>query len=390
MSITLNALLDRVEPSKSVTLLQKVKELQAKDPGILNLTAGEPDFATPRPIVDEAYRQMLSGCTHYGDSRGDAGLRAAIAEKLLTDNHAPYQPDNILVTPGGKYSIYVAIQALLNPGDEAIWLSPGWVSYPAIITLCGGTPVEVALPYEKNYAITREQLEAHTTARTRLLIINYPNNPTGRVLTEADFAELKAYLLAHPGVMLLSDEIYEKLVYGGITSVSPAGDPDLFERVITVNGFSKCSAMTGWRIGYLACSPALYPAVLKIFQHAMSCTSSFVQKGAIAALAHPEETEAMRVAYEHRRDIVHEGLKDLPGVEFLLPDGAFYAWVRFDTAMGAEALSLKLLEKARIGGVPGSAYGTGCEQMMRFCFAKDDATLNEFVARMRRFCAEEL
>ncbi|MBQ9030971.1 MAG: pyridoxal phosphate-dependent aminotransferase [Parasporobacterium sp.] len=385
-----NHLLDLVEPSRSVMLLAKVRKLQETDPTICNLTGGEPDFDTPKPICDEVYRQLLSGCTHYSDSKGDPGLRQALARKLKEENKAPYPPDQILITPGGKYAVYLAVQALLNPGDEALWLTPGWVSYPAIITLCGGVPVPVRLDRNTDYRITKAQLEAKTTEKTRLLIINYPNNPTGQILSEPELAELKSYLSAHPGIYCISDEIYEKILYDNARFLSPAGDPELFDRIITINGFSKAYAMTGWRIGYLACCAELYGRIQKIFQHSMSCTSAFIQKGAIKALQLPEETERMRSAYERRRNRICEGLRDVPHLQFKAPRGSFYLWVCFDTAMGSEQLCEQLLEKAGIGGIPGSAFGVEEDCMVRFCFAQDDETIDRFIDRLGRFCRERL
>lgn len=388
--IELNAALDRVEPSRSVTLMAKIKKMQADDPAVLNLTGGEPDFDTPKAICDEVYRQMLAGNTHYGDSKGDPELRQAIADKLNTENQADYTADQILVTPGGKYAIYAAVQALVNPGDEVMWLTPGWVSYPAIVTLCGGTPVAVHLDYEQDYAITEAMLEAHTSDKTKAICINFPNNPTGKILSESDEKELKSWLRKHPDVFVISDEIYEKIIFDGRKVVSLAADPEFRDRVIIINGFSKCSAMTGWRLGYLACAPEIYKAALKIFQHSMSCTNSFIQKGAVVALNLPEETEKMRAAYEHRRNIVFDGLKEIPNVEFRLPEGAFYAWVKFDTEKSSEEVCDLLLEKAKIGGIPGVAYGEEGGCLVRFCYAKNDETLKDFTSRMQEFCATVL
>lgn len=388
--VKLNGALDRVEPSKSVTLMANINTMQALDPSVLNLTGGEPDFDTPKVICDAVYRQMLSGCTHYGDSKGDPELRAAIAEKLSNENNAPYSADQILVTPGGKYAIYAAIQALVNPGDEVLWLTPGWVSYPAIVTLCGGTPVAIHLDYDQDYCITEEVLEAYTSDRTKAICINFPNNPTGKIMSEADADALKNWLRRHPDVYVISDEIYEKIIFDGREVISLASDPEFFSRVFIVNGFSKSSAMTGWRIGYLACPVDVNSAALKIFQHSMSCTNSFVQKGAIEALRHPEETERMRAAYEHRRNLIYEGLKDIPNIDFKLPEGAFYAWVKFQTEKSSAEVCDLLLSEAKIGGIPGDAYGEEGGTMVRFCFAKDDETLTEFTNRMKKFCATVL
>lgn len=390
MSVILNAALDLVEPSRSVTLMQNITKMQSVDPTVMNLTGGEPDFDTPKAICDEVYRQMLAGNTHYCNSKGDPELRAAIADKLNKDNNANYSAEQILITPGGKYAIYAAIQALMNPGDEMMWLTPGWVSYPAIATLCGATPVAVHLDYNKDYAITEEQLEAHTSEKTKAICINFPNNPTGKIMSEADEKELKSWLRKHPDIIVISDEIYEQIIFDGRKVVSLAADPEFRDRVIIINGFSKCSAMTGWRLGYLACSPEIYKGALKIFQHSMSCTNSFIQKGAIVALKLQDETERMRAAYESRRNIVYEGLKDIPNIEFKLPEGAFYAWVKFDTEKSSEEVCDLLLEKAKIGAIPGVAYGEEGGTLVRFCFAKDDAVLKDFTSRMQEFCAKVL
>lgn len=380
-----NRLISNVEPSKSVTLLAKTKQLQKTDPDIINLTGGEPDFPTPKPICDEINRQLAAGNTHYSDSAGNEDLRIRIAQKLNEENHAPYKPENILVTPGAKYAVYLTIRSLINPGDEAIWLTPGWVSYPSIVEASGGKPVAVHLKYEEDYRITFDALEAAVSDKTKLLIINYPNNPTGKILTDADIEAVSSFLRKHPDIYLLSDEIYEKVVYDDHKIISMASFPEFFERVIIVNGFSKCSAMTGWRIGYLACSPALYKVILKLFQHSMSCTSGFLQKGALVALDCTEETEMMRQAYERRRNLLLEGIKDIPNVEFSAPAGAFYAWLRFDTDKTSEELCNDLLESAKIAGVPGIAYGEEDYVCIRFSFAAADDDLKQMLTNLKKY-----
>lgn len=380
-----NKQISNVEPSKSVTLLTKTKELQKSDPEILNLTGGEPDFPTPKAICDTVVAELAAGHTHYSDSRGDAQLRARIARKLQEENHAPFQPENILITPGAKYSVYLTIRALINPGDEAIWLTPGWVSYPSIVEASGGIPVAVHLKYEENYRITVEALEAAVSDKTKLLIINYPNNPTGQILTEADIQALTVFLRNHPDIYILSDEIYEKIIYDQKQIISLASIPEFFDRVVIVNGFSKCSAMTGWRLGYLACNPAMYQVVLKLFQHSISCTSSFLQKGALTAMDCVEETEQMRQAYEKRKNLLVKGIREIPGVELLTPSGAFYAWVKFDTDMDSETLCNDLLDKAKIAGVPGIAYGEEDCVCIRFSFAASEDVLKTMLERLKDY-----
>ena len=384
-----NRLISKVEPSKSVTLLAKTKQMQKTDPDIINLTGGEPDFPTPKPICDEVARQLAAGNTHYTDSAGNEDLRVRIAQKLSEENHAPYRPENILVTPGAKYAVYLAVRALINPGDEAIWLTPGWVSYPSIIEISGGRPVAVHLKYEEDYRITFEALEAAVSERTKLLILNYPNNPTGKILTDADIEAISRFLRKYPDVYVLSDEIYEKVIYDGYKTVSMASFPEFFERVIIVNGFSKCSAMTGWRVGYLACNPLLYKAVMKLFQHSMSCTSGFLQKGALVALDCKKETEMMRQEYEKRRNLLVEGVRDLPGVEFIAPPGAFYAWMKFDTDKDSETLCAELLENAKIAGVPGIAYGEEEKTCIRFSFAASEQALTQMLKNLKTYLQPE-
>lgn len=389
MEVILNKHLDEVRSSRSVTLLAKVRAMQAEDPSILNFTGGEPDFDTPAAIAQEAFRQIMLGETHYADSKGDPELRKHIAEKLKNENGIPCHADQILVTPGAKFAIYAALSALLNPGDEVLWLSPGWVSYPAIISLSNGTPVQVELKYKENYVLKEEYLEEKTTDKTKALIINYPNNPTGKVLSERELVGIKKYLRRHPNVFVVSDEIYEKIIFDGRRHHSLAADPEFFDRVITINGFSKCSAMTGWRIGYLACSDEIYKGVWKIFQHAISCTSSFIQKAAIVALHVPEETERMRMAYEKRRNILYEGFKEIPGAHFRMPQGSFYAWVKFDTDMKPAELCNKLLDEIGVGAISGDAYGEkeGC--LLRFCFATSENDIVELIRRLKIYFRKE-
>ena len=378
-----NRYISGLQPSKSVSLMAKTKAMQKTDSSIINLTGGEPDFPTPAKICREAEHQLEAGYTHYTDAAGNADLREAIAEKLQRENGAPFAAEQVLVTPGAKFAVYLAVQSLLNPGDEAIWLAPGWVSYPSIIEAGGGVPVAVHLRWDEDYRISLEALEAAATERTRLLIVNSPNNPTGKVLSESDREAVAAFMRNHPDVFLLSDEIYEKVIYPGYEAVSMASCPDLAQRVIIVNGFSKCSAMTGWRIGYLACCTDLYRVILKLFQHTMSCTSGFVQKAALTALGCTEETEAMRKEYEKRGQMLYEGINRLPHAEMKKPEGAFYAWVKFDLGLDSREVCDLLLEKAKIAGVPGIAYGEEEAACVRFSFAADEESLGEMMRRMK-------
>lgn len=380
-----NRIISEIEPSRSVTLMAKAKEMQKSDPSVINLSGGEPDFATPEKICQEVAKALQEGDTHYSDFRGNADLRKRISEKLLEDNEIACTADDILITPGGKYAVYLAVRALINPGDEAIWLTPGWVSYPSIVQASGGMPVAVHLDHKDAYRVHREQLEAATSDRTKLLILNSPNNPTGKVFSKEDLAEIKAFLMAHPDVYVLSDEIYESIVYESYQAESLAADPELADRVIVVNGFSKSSAMTGWRIGYLMCKSKAMTVIQKLFQHTLSCVSGFLQRGALVALDCREETEEMRKAYSRRRDLLLRELSDVPGLHLMTPEGAFYAWIRFDVEEDSAAFAERLLDEAKIAGVPGDAYGEEGGTFVRFSFAASDEVLLELTKRLRRF-----
>ena len=241
--------------------------MQKKDSSVISLAGGEPDFDTPAPITMGAIRSLLEGNTHYVVGPGIPELRTAIQKKLLEENGISCNADHILLTPGGKNAIYLAVNAILNPDGEVIVLDPSWVSYEPIIQAAGGKCVKVKLDYQTQYRITKEKLEEAYSERTRLLIINYPNNPTGCILHEDEADILEAFLLEHPEVYLLSDEVYETLVYDGNKSVSMAARARVSERVITVNGFSKSAAMTGWRMGYMVSNEEVFKTAYKLYTH---------------------------------------------------------------------------------------------------------------------------
>ena len=380
----MNRRLEAMRPSASMVLMSRAKEMQKTDPSVIGLAGGEPDFDTPDPIRLAAIRSLSEGYTHYVVGPGLPELRAAIRKKLLEENGIDCGEDRILVTPGGKNAIYLAVQALLNEGDEAIVLDPAWVSYEPIIQAAGGRTVKVKLDFRQDYRITAEALEAACTERTRLLIVNYPNNPTGRILHQDEADILERFLLAHPQVYLLSDEIYEAVVYGE-KSLSMGARASVRDRVVTVNGFSKSAAMTGWRMGYLAAPKEVFDGAYKLYQHSLSCMSGFLQKGAAEAFRCRREMEDMRQIYAQRRDLFVSALNNIPGVRCTPPEGAFYAWVFFDLeGMNSEQVCEYLLENARVVGMPGSAYGEEAACCMRFSFANATEDLAEAAKRIRQ------
>lgn len=378
-----NKLIEGLQPSRSIVFMAKAKQLQAKDSSVISLAGGEPDFDTPKAICEELSRQIAAGFTHYTVGPGLPELRAKIVEKLNRENGCSYDPDGIIVCPGGKFAIYLAVRSLIEPGDEVMFLEPGWVSYPSIIEASGGLPVSVRLAWDDDFRVTRAALEAKVTEKTHMLIINYPNNPTGRNLSREEAEEIRSFMLAHPHIYVLADEIYERIVFAGCENVSMASYKDVAERVITVNGFSKSVAMTGWRAGYLAADVKLQKVMNKLFQHTMTCVSGFIQKACIVALDCDGEIEAMRLRYEQRRDMFITALNAIPGVSCRMPQGAFYAWVKFDVPdMDSEAVCAYILEHAKVVGVPGVAYGTD-ECCVRFSFAASDEDLAEAARRIR-------
>ena len=367
--ITYNNEISQLQPSRSIVFMAQAKQMKATDPSIISLAGGEPDFDTPVKIREEVKRQLDAGYTHYTVGPGLPELREAIAEKLRVENNCAYPPEGVIVTPGGKFAIYMAVRSMVNPGDEVMYLEPGWVSYPSIIEASAAVPVPVRLTWDQDFQVTQEILEKHYSHKTKMLIINYPNNPTGRCLSIVEALEIQAFMEAHPDVLLLTDEIYERILYTGKENVSMASFPKIADRVLTVNGFSKSVAMTGWRAGYVAATPKLAKVMYNLFQHTMTCVSGFIQKAAIAALDCGEEVEQMRQEYERRRDMFIGALNAIDGVSCMMPEGAFYAWVKFDIpGYDSEKICDYILKHARVVGVPGVAYGTD-EPCVRFSFA---------------------
>ena len=380
-----NYQIENLQPSRSMVIMAKAKKMKTADPEIIDLAGGEPDFPTPATICEEMFRQVANGYTHYTVGPGLPELRGRIARKLREENGCNYLADGIIVTPGGKYAIYLAVRTLVNPGDEVIYLNPAWVSYPSIIEAAGGIPVAVNLHYKEDYCITENELENACSKRTKLIIINYPNNPTGKLLTAQEASALKAFLKRHPQVFVLADEIYERIVFDGEKNISLASDVELLPRVITVNGFSKSVAMTGWRMGYMAADTEVAKCANKLFQHTISCVSGFIQKAGVVALDCDAEVEAMRKKYEERRDFFIAGLNAIEGIQCKVPKGAFYAWVRFEIpGMDSEQVCEFLLEKAKVVGVPGISYGEFEQACIRFSFATDDASLHQAVENIRK------
>ncbi len=373
----------------SPTVALNAKGIRMKEEGIdiLSFAAGEPDFDTPEAVKAAGIEAIIQNDTHYTSAAGTRALRQRIARKLLEENGIPADENGIIVTPGAKPALYQAMMSFLEEGDECMVLTPAYPSYRSGILMAGAEYISVPLRLEDGFRVTREMLEQRASERSKMLIVCNPCNPTGHVLTEEEVRDIAGFVREHD-MLLLSDEIYEKLIYDGRKHLSFAAIPEIRERVITLNGLSKSAAMTGWRIGYSASSPELAGVMLKLQQNTVNCTAAFTQHAAIAAFDCAEETEAMRLSYLARRNLICDGLNDIPGIECPRAEGAFYAFFRIRFRdMSAEELAEYMLEKAGILAVPGSAFGEGGEKCIRMSFAADEKSLREAAERMRRLFA---
>jgi aspartate aminotransferase len=371
-------------PSPTLAVSDKARALKAEGIDVIDLGGGDPDFITPEHIRQAAADAMNAGQTHYVASPGIPALRKAIAKKLELHNGIVVDPmSEVIVTPGGKASLFQAMLALVEPGVEILVPEPAWVSYVPMIEIAGGTAVPVALNPDDNYRITPEILEAAVTPRTRGILVNSPNNPTGRVLDEAEMQAIASLALSHD-LLVYTDEMYEKIVYDGHKHISLATLPGMQERTLTFNGFSKAYAMTGWRLGYVAGPKVYMKQIAKVHSHSVTCATSFVQYGGVAALEGPQEfIGEMVTAWDRRRKNLAAGLNEVKGIHCPLVEGAFYAFVDIrGTGMDSLALSDKLLQEAHVAVTPGVAFGEAGEGHVRMSFATSDELLDDAVRRI--------
>ncbi len=387
------AKLSVVKPSASMAVSQAAKALRARGIDVIDLGLGEPDFPTPAHIIEAAHAAAKSGETLYTAAAGTVALRQAIVAKFAGENELSYGVDDIVVANGAKQVIFNALMATLEPGDEAILPAPYFVSYPEMVKLLGGTPVFAECPAADGFRLTPSVLEAAITPRTKWLFLNMPCNPSGAVYSLAELQALGAVLARHPQVLVLSDEIYEHILFDGRSFVSfGKACPELRERSLIVNGVSKAFAMTGWRVGYAAGPPPLVKA-MNIIQ-SQSCTSVGApsQAAAAAALAGPQDCVGQfRTAFERRRDLVVSGVATIDGLTLAPPDGAFYAYIGCAALIGCRtpegveltddtAVAQYLLTEGRVAAVPGIAYGLS--PFFRISTATADALLGEAIARI--------
>lgn len=373
-------------PSLTLAVTNKAKEMKARGEQVFGLAGGEPDKDTPENIKQAAIKALNEGATKYTPSVGLPALREAIAAKLKRDNGLEYGIDQICVTSGAKPAVYAALRAVINPGDEVIIPTPYWVSYPSMVQLCGGTPVLVETKAENGWKITAEEFENAMTPRTKLIIVNSPHNPTGAVYSEDELRAI-GEIAVEEDILILADEIYEHLIYGDAKHVSIAAlSPELYNLTITVNGFSKAYAMTGWRLGYTAAPAEIAKAIKLSLDHTASNATTFCQYGAIEALNGEQTFIAdLKEEYDFRRQYVYDRLSKMPKIHVVEPKGAFYFFIdTTELGMGSLDLCEKLLERYKVAAVPGIAFGNDHAIRISYCTSLD--VLKEGLDRLEEFC----
>lgn len=385
----------QLQPSATIAMTSRAAALQAQGKDIISLSAGEPDFDTPQFIRDAAIQALNDGKTRYTSVGGTPEIKQAIIAKLQRDNNLSYQPNQILVSNGGKQCFFNLVMALLNPGDEAIIPAPYWVSFPDMVSLSGASARIVKTPMSANFKLTADQLARAITDKTRLLILNSPSNPSGQLYSKDELLALGQVLKQHPNVIIASDDIYEHIVwpehsFNNIATVCP----DLVDRVVILNGVSKAYAMTGWRIGYAAGPSQLIAAMTKIQSQSTSCASAVSQAAAAAALIGDQTVlDTMLRAYQERHNFVVEALNNIDGISCLNSNGTFYAFPnvealiqRLPNVNDDQELANFLLEKAGVALVAGSGFGTPGH--LRLSFAASMSTLKLAISRISKAVEE--
>ena len=391
--------LKNVEISASAAITDMVRDLRREGSNVLSLSSGEPDFPTPRHAIEAAYAAALAGDTKYPNLDGTHALKQAIQRKFKRENGLDYALNEILVANGGKQVIYNAILASCNPGDEVIVPAPGWISYADIVTLAEAKPVPVPCHAENGFLMSAADLEAAITPKTRWLLLNFPNNPTGAVATKENLQAIADVLLRHPGVLVMSDDIYEHLRYDDVQFWTMAQvEPRMKERTLTVNGVSKSYAMTGWRVGYCGGNSDLIAAMKNMQAQICGGICTLSQAAAVAVLDGPQDVLIEQAEiYRLRRNEVHALLNDAPGVTCHLPDGAFYLYANIAACIGKTTAGGQLIQsdtdfvkallaEQHVATVQGSAYGMS--PYFRISYATDMDTLRAACLAIRRFCEQ--
>ncbi len=379
-----------LEPSETLAIAAKAKELQSKGIDVVSLSAGEPDFDTPDFIKEAAAQALLKGATKYTPATGTLELREAVIRKFQRDQGLTFPADQIIVSSGAKHSLYNVFTTLLNEGDEVLIPAPYWLSYSAMVTLAGGVSVIVPTAEVTQFKLTPDVLRKAITGKTKILVINSPSNPTGAVYTREELQGLIRVLKEFPKVFIVSDEIYEKLIFDGQKHISIATlDPEIAQRTVIVNGHSKAYAMTGWRLGYAACpNKEMARAMSSLQSHSTSNPTSFAQAGGVVALDRGDEEAArMCKVYEKRRNMFYELIAGIKPLKPFRPQGAFYLFVNIaETGISSTELIQRLLEEAHVATIPGKPFGSDAH--IRMSFATSEIKLEEAARRLKQWFAK--
>ncbi len=386
-TLSLASKISKIQPSPTLAITAKAKKMKSEGIDVVSFGAGEPDFNTPASICDAAIKAIQDGDTKYGPSAGSPKLREAIVAKLKRENGLECTPEQIVVSCGAKHSVYNALQVTVDQGDEVILLAPYWMTYAEQVVLAGGTPVVIHTTADADFAPTLDQLRDAISPRTKAIVINSPSNPTGAVLSRDVLKNIASLAIRH-GFWIITDEIYERLVYGEKPQSIAGLGREVYDQTITINGCSKTYSMTGWRIGYAACPLPVAKAISTLQDQVTSNPTSFAQTGAVVAMNLPEaEVEAMRAEFEVRRDLILRLLRGIPGVTCSTPGGAFYAFADVSACLkpGETGLDLAnaLLEEAHVAVIPGSVFeGPG---HIRLSYATSREEIERGLARIQQF-----
>jgi len=373
----------RVKESGTMRMKELAGQKKAEGKNIISFTVGEPDFDTPKHIVEAAKKALDDGKTRYLDAPGLPELREAVANMEKNDNKVPCDKSNVLITPT-KQAIFETILATINEGEEVIMPDPAWVTYEPCVQLAGGKAVPVIATDEQEFRVLPEKVAELITDKTKMILLNSPSNPCGAVSTHEDIKGL-ADLAKDHNLLVLSDEVYEKIIFDGMKHHSIAAEPGMFDRTITISGFSKTYAMTGWRLGWLVAPKPIFKGINKIQQHSITHAVSFAQYGGLAALTGPKEPVKMMVKeFEERRDLIMKLMKEIPSLHCDKPKGAFYVFPRYDQKMPSEELALLLMDKAEVALTGGSSFGSAGEQHLRISYATNKKNIQEGMERLKR------
>ncbi len=375
--------MSRLGTETAFEVLSRAKAMEAQGREIVHLEIGEPDFDTPKNIIEAAVKALRGGFTHYGPSAGMPEARKVFAQFITEDRGVEVSPENVVITPGAKPILFFTIMALAGKGDEVIYPNPGFPIYESVINFSGAKAVPIPLREEKKFSFDLDEMRELVNEKTKLIIINSPQNPTGGVLTPEDMKGI-AELADKYDAFILSDEVYSKMVYEG-EHVSIYDYPEVKERTILLEGHSKTYAMTGWRLGYAVMNVSLAEQIAKLQTNSNSCTSSFIQMAGIEALTGPQdESRKMMAEFKARRDLIVDGLNEIPGFSCLSPKGAFYVFPNITgTGMKSKQIEEHLLEKAGVAGLSGTSFGEYGEGYLRFSYANSQENLKKALEKIK-------